>query len=148
MKILIAGGTGAVGRPLVAELLAKGHNVVALTRSAEKAQALAEQGVEPAIVDVFDAERVKAVVHRAQPEVVIEQLTALPKTYTPESMSAAAAFNHRIRTRRWRKRAGSCPSGWRATLPEAVDRILGNSQSWIGERGNAFGFRRIASGCC
>jgi nucleoside-diphosphate-sugar epimerase len=56
-----------------------------------------EQGIEPAIADVFDADAVKAVVRRAQPEVVIEQLTALPKTYTRESMSAAAAFKHRIR---------------------------------------------------
>jgi nucleoside-diphosphate-sugar epimerase len=97
MKIFIAGGTGAIGRPLIAELLAEGHTVVALTRSSEKAQALVEQGVEPAIADVFDADAVKAVVRRTQPEIVIEQLTALPKTYTRESMNAAAAFNQRIR---------------------------------------------------
>ena len=97
MKIFIAGGTGAIGRPLITELLAKGHTVVAMTRSSEKAQSLVEQGVEPAIADVFDAEAVKAVVRRAQPEVVIEQLTALPKTYTRESISAAATLNHRIR---------------------------------------------------
>ena len=97
MKIFVAGGTGAIGRPLIPELLAKGHAVVALTRSQEKAQALAEQGIEPAIADVFDADAVKAVVSRAQPEVVIEQLTALPKTYTRESMNAAAALNNRIR---------------------------------------------------
>jgi nucleoside-diphosphate-sugar epimerase len=97
MKIFVAGGTGAIGRPLIAELLAKGHAVVALTRSPEKAQALMNQGVEPAIADVFDADAVKAVVSRAQPEVVIEQLTALPKKYTNESMSAAAALNNRIR---------------------------------------------------
>ncbi|WP_254508436.1 NAD-dependent epimerase/dehydratase family protein [Anatilimnocola floriformis] len=97
MKILIAGATGAVGRPLVAQLLAKGHQVVALTRSPEKAQALQAQGVEVAIADVFDAEAVKSAIRRAQPEIVIEQLTAYPKTYTPESMRAAAAFNQRIR---------------------------------------------------
>jgi nucleoside-diphosphate-sugar epimerase len=97
MKVFVAGGTGAIGRPLIAELLAKGHAVVALTRSRERAQALVQQGIEPAIADVFDAEAVTAVVRRAQPEVVIEQLTALPQTYTRESMSAAAAFNHRIR---------------------------------------------------
>jgi 2-alkyl-3-oxoalkanoate reductase len=97
MKIFVAGGTGAIGRPLIAKLLAKGHAVVALTRSSEKAQALAKQGVEPAIADVFDADAVKTVVSRAQPEVVIEQLTALPKTYTRESMNAAAALNNRIR---------------------------------------------------
>src|SRR6185503_6767421 len=97
MKIFVAGGTGAIGRPLIAEFLAKGHVLVALTRSPEKAQTLAEQGIEPAVADVFDADAVKAVVSRVQPEVVIEQLTALPKRHTRESMSAAAALNNRIR---------------------------------------------------
>ena len=97
MKIFIAGGTGAIGRPLITELIANGHTVVALTRSAEKARDLLEQGIEPAIADVFDADAVQAAVARAQPEVVVEQLTALPKTYTRESMSLAAAFNKRIR---------------------------------------------------
>src|SRR5262245_14378825 len=97
MKIFVAGGTGAIGRPLIAELLAKGHALVALTRSPEKAQALVEQGIEPALADVFDTDAVKAVVNRAQPEIVIEQLTALPRTYTRESLSAAAGFNSRIR---------------------------------------------------
>ena len=97
MKILVAGGTGAIGRPLILELLAKGHDVVALTRSPAKAQALAEQGVEPAASDVFNADAIRAVIRRAQPEVVIEQLTALPRTYTRESMRAASPFNTRLR---------------------------------------------------
>ena len=97
MKIFVAGGTGAIGRPLIAELLAKGHALVALTRSPEKVQALVEQGIEPAIADVFDTDAVKAAVSRAQPEIVIEQLTALPRTYTRQSMNAAAALNNRIR---------------------------------------------------
>jgi nucleoside-diphosphate-sugar epimerase len=98
MKIFVAGATGAIGRPLLDQLLAKGHNVVAMTRSPERAQSLAAQGIEPAIADVFDAESVKAAVIRAQPEVVIEQLTALPRTYTRESMNATAALNTRIRS--------------------------------------------------
>jgi nucleoside-diphosphate-sugar epimerase len=97
MKIFVAGGTGAIGHPLIPQLRAKGHAVVALTRSPEKAPALMEQGIEPAIADVFDADVVKAVVSRAQPEVVIEQLTSLPRSYTHESMSAAAPVNTRIR---------------------------------------------------
>ncbi|MEH2445347.1 MAG: NAD(P)-dependent oxidoreductase [Nostoc sp.] len=97
MKIFVAGATGAIGRLLIAQLLAQGHNVVALTRSLEKAQTLAEQGVESAIADVFDADAVKAAINSVQPEVVIEQLTSLPKTYTGESMGAAAALNTRIR---------------------------------------------------
>jgi len=75
MKIFVAGGTGAIGRPTLDQLLARGHNVVALTRTQERAKSLAAQGIEPAIADVFDAESVKAAVIRAQPEVVIEQLT-------------------------------------------------------------------------
>ncbi|MHC5736296.1 NAD-dependent epimerase/dehydratase family protein [Nostoc sp.] len=97
MKIFVAGATGAIGRPLITQLLAQGHEVVALTRSLEKAQTLAEQGVEWAIADVFDADAVKAAITRTQPEVVIEQLTSLPKTYTSESMSVASALNTRIR---------------------------------------------------
>ena len=49
MKIFVAGGTGVVGRPLIAELIAKGHAVVALTRSPEEAPALVKRGIEPAI---------------------------------------------------------------------------------------------------
>ncbi|HET6933219.1 MAG TPA: NAD(P)-dependent oxidoreductase [Candidatus Angelobacter sp.] len=97
MKIFVAGGTGAIGRPLIAQLLAKGHAVVALTRSPEKAQDLAEQGIEPAVADVFDPDAIKTVVLRTQPEIVIEELTSLPRTYTRQSMTAAAALNNRIR---------------------------------------------------
>jgi nucleoside-diphosphate-sugar epimerase len=97
MKILLAGGTGAIGRPMIEELLAKGHALVVLTRSREKARALVERGIEPAVADVFDADAIQAAVRHSQPEVVIEQLTALPKTYTREAMSAAAPLNTRLR---------------------------------------------------
>ncbi len=97
MKIFVAGATGAIGRPLIVQLLAQGHEVVALTRSLEKAKVLAELGVEAAIADIFDPEAVKNAIAHIQPEVVIEQLTSLPKTYTLESMSAAAPLNTRIR---------------------------------------------------
>ena len=97
MRVFVAGGTGAIGRPMVTELLAKGHTVIALTRSSDQAQALVERDLEPAIADVFDADAVKAALASAQPEVVIETLTALPRHYTREAMSAAAPFNKRIR---------------------------------------------------
>jgi len=97
MKIFVAGGTGVIGRPLIAELLAKGHDVTALTRSPEEAEAVAKRGIEPAIADVFDANAVKAAVIRAQPEVLIQQLTALPKHYTREEMTAAAPLDNRLR---------------------------------------------------
>lgn len=98
MRIFVAGATGAIGRPTLDQLLARGHNVVAMTRTQERAQSLAAQGIEPAIADVFDPDSVKAAIAHAQPEVVIEQLTALPKTYSRESMNATAALNTRIRS--------------------------------------------------
>jgi nucleoside-diphosphate-sugar epimerase len=97
MRVFVAGATGAIGRPLIAELLAKGHAVIALTRSAEKALELTSQGIEPAMADVFDPDAVKDAIVRSRAEVVIEQLTALPSHYTRESMSAASALNARIR---------------------------------------------------
>ena len=97
MKFFIAGGTGVIGRPLTKELLARGHSIVALIRSQDGAQALVERGIEPAVADVFDPDAVKAVLSRAQPEVVIEQLTALPKSYTAEAMKAAGPLNTRLR---------------------------------------------------
>lgn len=97
MKIFVAGGTGVIGRSLLPELLSKGHAVVALTRSPKDAEALAERGIEPALADVFDSDALKAVVSRAKPEVVIEQLTSLPKSYTSEAMKAAGPLNTRIR---------------------------------------------------
>lgn len=97
MRVFVAGASGAIGRLLVTQLLTQGHDVVGLTRSSEKARALSEQGVDAAIADVFDAEAIYSVVKRIKPDVVIEQLTALPKTYTSESMRAAAEPNDRVR---------------------------------------------------
>ena len=97
MRFFVAGGTGAIGRPITAELLARGHTVVVLTRSADQAHALVERGFEPAFADVFDSDAVKAALARAQPEVVIETLTALPRHYTREEMIAAGPLNDRIR---------------------------------------------------
>ena len=46
MRVLVAGATGAIGRPLVPLLSTAGHEVIGLTRSAEKAEALRVIGAE------------------------------------------------------------------------------------------------------
>ena len=55
MKIFVAGATGAVGRPLVAALIAAGHSVVGLTRTAGKAEFIKRMAAEPVIADGLDA---------------------------------------------------------------------------------------------
>jgi 2-alkyl-3-oxoalkanoate reductase len=97
MKILIAGATGAVGRPLVRRLRANQHEVFALTRSPDAVAALKEIGAEAVFADVLDAAAVKAAVGRIRPDVVINELTSLPRHYTPDEMKAAAERDHKVR---------------------------------------------------
>src|SRR6516165_3594585 len=68
MRILIAGATGAIGRPLVRRLRANQHEVFALTRSPDSAAALKKIGAEALIADALDATAVKAAVGRVRPE--------------------------------------------------------------------------------
>jgi nucleoside-diphosphate-sugar epimerase len=62
----------------VPQLLKAGHEVTAMTRSAERAARLQAAGADPVVCDVFDADRVRAAMAAASPEAVIQQLTALP----------------------------------------------------------------------
>lgn len=78
MRVLIAGATGAIGRPLVRRLLAAGHEVSGLTRRASAAETLRGWGVEPHSADVFDEPSVTRACAAARPEALVVQLTALP----------------------------------------------------------------------
>ncbi len=79
MRIFVAGGSGAIGIPLVRALVESGHQVTALTRSQEKQPMLRDLGATPAIADALDAAALQSVVQAARPTHVIHQLTALPK---------------------------------------------------------------------
>ncbi len=79
MKVFLAGGSGAIGVPLVRQLIAAGHQVTALTRSSANADLLRQLGATPALADALDADALRRVVLDAQPTHVIHQLTALPK---------------------------------------------------------------------
>jgi len=56
MKVLIIGATGAVGLPLVSQLVERGHAVVGTSRTRERAESLRELGAEPAVLDALDRE--------------------------------------------------------------------------------------------
>ena len=97
MRVLIAGGSGAIGRALVPRLRATQHEVFALTRPHDSAPGLEETGAEPVIADALDASAVKAAVGRIRPDAVINELTSLPRHYTPAEMKAAAERDRKIR---------------------------------------------------
>jgi len=69
MRILVTGGSGFLGTRLVAQLLASGHDVLALARSAASQHKLAAMGASPVPGDLeggmLDLPSVDAVVHSA-----------------------------------------------------------------------------------
>ncbi len=77
MKVFVAGGSGAVGRRLVPQLVAGGYEVVAMARDEGKASWLRRVGAQPVVADALDGAAVAGAVEASKPEVVIHQLTAL-----------------------------------------------------------------------
>ena len=76
MNLFIAGGSGAIGRVLVPMLVAAGHKVAALARSAERAAQLEQMGATPFIGGVYDEARLAGLVAKSGAEIVLHQLTA------------------------------------------------------------------------
>lgn len=98
MKIFVAGATGAVGKPLVARLLAGGYEVVALSRSPQHSDALRALGAEPAVADALDRAAIVEVVQRAAPDVIIHELTALTGVKNYKKFDEEFALTNRLRT--------------------------------------------------
>ena len=103
MRIFIAGATGAIGQALVPQLVARGHAVVGMTRSASKQDLVRSLGACPVVADALDPDAVAEAVASAEPEVIVHELTALSG---PMSMrearrpdrAAAAITTNRLRT--------------------------------------------------
>ena len=95
MNIFVAGASGAIGQPLVAELIRQGHTVTGMTRSDAGAEKLKQAGAAVARVSAFDASALEEALQRSSAEIVIDELTALPKS--PSEMAAAAAGDRKLR---------------------------------------------------
>jgi nucleoside-diphosphate-sugar epimerase len=98
MKIFVAGATGALGRRLVPLLVANGHTVVGTTRTPGKAQALRAAGATPVVLDALDRDAVIDAVGRAEPEVVVHELTALTGFTDFRKFDEGFAATNRLRT--------------------------------------------------
>src|ERR671919_1295232 len=98
MKIFVAGATGALGRVLVPQLVAGGHEVVGLTRTPSKQDLLRDLGARPAVADALDPDAVARAVAEAEPEVIVHQLTALSGEIDMRHMDRSFAETNRLRT--------------------------------------------------
>src|SRR5215211_8421760 len=97
MKILVAGATGALGKQLVPRLLAAGHQVVGMTRSESKRDALRAIGATPVVADALDPDQVAQAVAEASPQAIIHELTALSGRLDMRRFDRAFAEANRLR---------------------------------------------------
>jgi 2-alkyl-3-oxoalkanoate reductase len=123
MKVLVAGATGAVGRPLLPLLVGAGHEVLGTTRSEAKAEQIRELGAEPAVVNALDPEALRAVVTEFEPEVVVNELTALPDALDFRDSEALSATN------RLRREAG--PSLAKIAADAGAKRLISQSVAFF-----------------
>jgi nucleoside-diphosphate-sugar epimerase len=103
MRIFIAGATGVLGQALVPRLVARGHDVTGMSRSAAKQDRLRRQGARAVVADALDPDAVAQAVASAEPEVIVHELTAfsvptgLRDARHPER-STAGILTNRLRT--------------------------------------------------
>ncbi len=97
MRVFVAGATGAIGRPLMERLRAAGHRAFGMVRSQSGNRSLVDAGAEPVMADALDQGSVKAAVASVRPDVIINELTSLPRHYTATDMKAAAERDARVR---------------------------------------------------
>ncbi|WP_132298230.1 NAD(P)-dependent oxidoreductase [Kribbella sp. VKM Ac-2568] len=77
MRVFVAGGSGVLGRRLVPQLVARGHQVTATTTSSAKLGLVEQLGAEAVVMDGLDAASVGEAVAKARPEVIVHQMTAI-----------------------------------------------------------------------
>jgi nucleoside-diphosphate-sugar epimerase len=98
MKVFVAGATGALGKQLVPMLVARGHEVTGMTRTPEKEALIRGMGARPVVADGLDPEAVAQAVAAAEPEVVVNQLTAIDATKFSRSLDKMFSTTNRLRT--------------------------------------------------
>ncbi len=102
MRVFVAGGTGVIGRRLVPQLVARGHEVTATTTSAGKLGLLAQLGAEGVVMDGLDEVSVGEAVGAAGPDAIVNQMTGLSKTHggkpNPRKPERFFATTNRLRS--------------------------------------------------
>jgi nucleoside-diphosphate-sugar epimerase len=98
MRVFITGATGAIGTPLVTQLLDRGHQVIGTTRTPAKAEALRSRGAEAVELDLLDRRAVWEAVAAAEPEAIVHQATALAGLSDFKHFDRSFAMTNRLRT--------------------------------------------------
>jgi nucleoside-diphosphate-sugar epimerase len=101
MRVLVAGGSGVIGRVVVAALVARGHSVSATTTDPAKVELLRRLGADGRVMDGLDPLSVGEVVAAAKPDVVVNQMTGLSRRHggkvNPRRLDRFFAATNRLR---------------------------------------------------
>ena len=95
MNVFVAGASGAIGQPLIAELIREGHTVTGMTHSEGGAKRLRGYGVQVAIADALDSIAVETALRASDAEAIIDELTLIPKS--PSELPAYAVRDIKLR---------------------------------------------------
>ncbi|HEX6498056.1 MAG TPA: NAD(P)-dependent oxidoreductase [Micromonosporaceae bacterium] len=102
MRVFVAGGTGVVGRRLVPQLVARGHQVTATTTDPGKLSLLQRLGAEAVVMDGLDGASVGGAVAAARPDAIVHQMTAISVAHAGKPdmkhMDRWFAVTNRLRT--------------------------------------------------
>src|ERR671933_1480902 len=103
MRVFVAGGTGVIGRRLVPQLVARGHQVTATTTSVAKLGLLEQLGAETVVMDGLDAVSVGEAVAKARPDAIVHQMSAISAAHAGKKpdmkhMDRWFATTNRLRT--------------------------------------------------
>lgn len=94
MRVFVAGGSGVMGRSLVSQLVARGHQVTATTTSAGKLDAIGKQGAEGVVMDGLDEAAVGEAVAAAWPDVIVDEMTALSSEHVGKMSPRKPEYFH------------------------------------------------------
>ena len=135
MRVFVAGASGAIGRPLVGQLVAAGHEVTGTTRREERAERIRAAGAAAVVCDVFDRPALEAAVKEAAPEVVVNQLTSLPQRYDPRKASFYERTN-RVRSEGGRNLVEAARgAGVRRFLTQSIAFLYAPEGGWVKDEG-------------
>ena len=98
VRVFVAGGTGVVGRRLVPQLVARGHQVTATTTNAAKLGLLEQLGADAVVMYGLDAMSVGEAVAKARPDAIVHQMTAIAGKPDMKHMDRWFATTNRLRT--------------------------------------------------
>jgi nucleoside-diphosphate-sugar epimerase len=131
VKVFVAGASGALGRPVVRQLVAAGHEVTGMTRREERMEQIRAAGATPIRCNVFSVDDLDKALRQVEPDAVVHLLTSLPRRLDYRDKEALAPTN-RVRSEGTRNLvAAAKAAGARRLIAESVAFIYAPEGDWV-----------------